>query len=104
DAVDRKERPKMIASNRAPRIRLLIAAAAIAVVGPLALAGASQGAAETGTFQFQNTETAPIDLSGPCLGAGAVATLTQIESGAGRFTEDGPPPFGFPDQDNGTSE
>src|SRR5689334_14095288 len=88
----------MIVSKRAPRIRMLIAAAAIAVGGPPALADA-----ETGAFQFQNTETAPIDLSGPCLGAGAVGTLTQIESGAGRFTENGPPAFGFHDHATVTS-
>jgi hypothetical protein len=83
--------------------RTLVAALAIAVLGPFALAGVSQGAAETGAFQFQATGTVPIDFTGTCLGPGAIGTLTQVETGAGRFTENGPPTFGFHDHATVTS-
>jgi hypothetical protein len=92
--------PPMTAST--PR-RMLVAALAIAVLGLLALAGASHGAAETGTFQFQTTETDPIDLTATCLGPGATGTITSTDTVVGRFTENGPPAFGFHDHGTSTS-
>jgi hypothetical protein len=78
------------------RPRPLIAALAIAVLGLMVLAGASHGAADTGTFQFQTPpDTEPIDLTGTCLGPGATGTITGTDTVVGRFTENGPPAFGF---------
>lgn len=83
--------------------RTLAAALAIAVLGPLVLTSASHGAAETGTFPIQGTATDRIDLSGTCLGPGAIGTITTTETGTGRFTENGPPAFGFHDHATVTS-
>jgi hypothetical protein len=81
--------------------RALVAALAVAVLGLLALAGATHGAAETGSFQFQNTFTDQVNDTGTCLGPGATGTITGTETVVGRFTENGPPAFGF--HDHGTS-
>jgi hypothetical protein len=75
--------------------RTLVAALAIAVLGLLVLAGASHGAAETGSFQFQEPVSDTVDLTGTCLGPGATGMLTGTDTGVGRFTENGPPAFGF---------
>jgi len=83
--------------------RTLAAALAIAVLGPLVLTSASHGAAETGTFPIQGTATNPIDLGDTCLGPGAIGTITTTEAGTGRFTENGPPAFGFHDHATVTS-
>jgi hypothetical protein len=79
----------------------LAAALAIVVLGMLVLASLSHAAAETGTFQFQQTETDRIDLSGTCLGA--TGTITRADTVVGRFTEHRPPAFGFHDHGTATS-
>ena len=71
---------------------LAMPATALALLVPAAV---TQGAAETGTFSFENALSEPQDLTGTCLGAGAIGTLTGTEVVAGRFTENGPPAFGF---------
>lgn len=83
--------------------RTLVAALTIAVLTLLLLAGKSHGAAETGTFQFQITETDPIDLTATCLGPDATGTITRTDTVIGRFTENGPPAFGFHDHATATS-
>src|SRR5512132_3435303 len=83
--------------------RKFFAALAIAALAVLVLASASHGAAETGTFQFQTTETDPIDLTATCLGPGAIGTITTTDTVVGRFTENGPPAFGFHDHGTSTS-
>ena len=88
----------------APRFRTLIAALAIAVLAPLVIAGASNGAAETGSFQFQNQFADTVDDSGTCLGPGATGTISVTETVSGRFTENGPPTFGFHDHGTATSD
>ena len=80
----------MTASRLARALALPVTALALLVP-----AAASQGAAETGTFSFTNAVSEPQDLTGTCLGAGAIGTLTGTETVAGRFTENGPPSFGF---------
>lgn len=89
----------MTASTR----RRLVATAATALIGMLALAGASQGAAETGSFAFQDPFTDMVDDTGTCLGAGAVGTISGTDTVVGRFTENGPPAFGFHDHGTVTS-
>jgi hypothetical protein len=71
---------------------LALPVTALALLVPAAV---SQGAAETGTFSFTNALSEPLDLTGTCLGAGAIGTLTGTETVVGRFTENGPPSFGF---------
>jgi hypothetical protein len=83
--------------------RTVLAALAIAAVALLALADTSHGAAETGTFTFQSSETDPIDLTATCLGSGASGTITRTDEVVGRFTENGPPAFGFHDHATATS-
>ena len=84
--------------------RRLVATAATALIGMLALAGASQGAAETGSFgPFQEPFTDTVDHTGTCLGPGAVGTISGIDTVAGHFTENGPPAFGFHDHGTVTS-
>ena len=80
----------MTASRLARALALPVTALALLVP-----AAASQGAAETGTFPIENVLSEPMDLTGTCLGAGAIGTLTGTEVGAGRFTENGPPALGF---------
>ncbi len=80
----------MTASRLARAFALPVTALALLVP-----AAASQGAAETGTFSFTNVLSEPQDLTGTCLGAGAIGTLTGTEAVTGRFTENGPPSFGF---------
>jgi hypothetical protein len=87
----------------APRLRTLITALAIAALTPLVVAGASDGAAETGSFQFQDQFSDVVDDSGTCLGAGATGTIEGTETVSGRFTENGPPAFGFHDHGTVTS-
>jgi hypothetical protein len=82
----------MIASTLARKLRRC---AALAALGLLALAGTSYGQAETGSFQAQNTFTDTEDDTATCLGPGASGTITATETVAGRFTENGPPTFGF---------
>ena len=82
----------MIASPFARKPWLCLPLALLALLVPV---GASQGAAQTGTFQFQNTYTDQVDLSGTCLGA--TGTITGTDNVSGRFTENGPPAFGFHD-------
>jgi hypothetical protein len=81
--------------------RALVVAIAIAVLGLLAFAGVSQGAAETGSFEFSDTFSEPVDFTGTCLGQGASGTLTHTETTVGHYTENGPPAFGF--HDHGTT-
>ena len=84
--------------------RRLVATAATALIGMLALAGASQGAAETGSFgPFQEPFTDTVDHTGTCLGPGAIGTISGIDTVAGHFTENGPPSFGFHDHGTVTS-
>jgi hypothetical protein len=80
----------MTASRLARALAMPVTALALLVP-----AAVSQGAAETGTFAFENALSEPLDLTGTCLGAGAIGTLTGTEVLAGRFTENGPPSFGF---------
>lgn len=84
--------------------RTLMAALAIAMLAPLAVATASHGAAETGSFQLQNQFVDTVDDSGTCLGPGATGTITGTETGVGRYTENGPPAFGFHDHGTITSD
>jgi hypothetical protein len=88
----------------APCLRTLTAALAIAVLTPLVTAGASNGAAETGSFQFQDQFSDIVDDSGTCLGPGATGTIEGTETVSGRFTENGPPAFGFHDHGTATSD
>lgn len=81
--------------------RTLAAALAIAVLGLLSFAGVSHGAAVTGTFEFPEAFSEPVDFTGTCLGAGASGTLTHSVTTVLHFTSSGPPAFGF--QDHGTS-
>ena len=81
----------------APRLRALLASLAIAVPGLLLAAAASPGAAETGTFSISDTIFDQVDLSQTCLGSGATGTFSGTTTGWGRFTENGPPAFGFHD-------
>jgi hypothetical protein len=90
----------MTASKR----RTLVVALTIAVLGLLAIAGVSQGAAVTGTFEFSDTFSAPVDFTGTCLGPGASGTLTHIETTVGHFTGNGPPAFGFHDHATSTDD
>jgi hypothetical protein len=76
---------------------MLGAALAIGAVGLLGPVGASHGAAETGTFPIDGTFIDQVDDTGSCLGAGATGTITGTETGSGRYTENGPPAFGFHD-------
>ncbi len=80
--------------NASPLARSLgiPAAAALALLVPV---GASFGAAETGTFTFSDQASDTLDLTATCLGT--TGTLTGTEVVAGRFTENGPPAFGFHD-------
>jgi hypothetical protein len=81
--------------------RRLVATAAAALIGMLALAGASQGAAETGSFgPFVEPFTDTVDHTGTCLGPGAIGTISGTDTVVGHFTENGPPAFGF--HDHGT--
>jgi hypothetical protein len=67
--------------------RTFAAAVAIAVLGLLALSGASPGAAVTGTFgPAQWPVTGPFDYSATCLGPGATGTFTGTETLVLRFT------------------
>jgi hypothetical protein len=63
--------------------RTFAAAVAIAVLGLLALSGASPGAAVTGTFW---PVTGPFDYSATRLGPGATGTFTGTETLVLRFT------------------
>ena len=83
--------------------RRLVATAAAALLGMLALAGVSQGAAETGSFEVQGPFTDPVDHTGTCLGRGAIGTISGTDTVVGRFTENGPPAFGFHDHGTVTS-
>ena len=84
--------------------RRLVATVATALLGMLALAGASQGAAETGSFgPFQGPFTDTVDHTGTCLGPGAIGTISGTDTVVGRFTEPGPPAFGFHDHGTVTS-
>ena len=78
----------------APRLarRLAPPLAALALLLP---AAASQGAAETGSFSSTDPVSDTLDLTGTCLGAGAIGTLSGTETVVGRFTENGPPALGF---------
>jgi hypothetical protein len=85
--------------------RRLAAALATGVLGALALAGTSQGAAETGTFgPFVQPFSDTVDDSGTCMGPGAVGTITGTETVVGRYTENGPPALGFHDHGTFTNE
>jgi len=75
--------------------RTLVAAMAIAVLTLLVFAGASHGAADTGTFQFQEPLFGTVDFTDTCLGPGATGTVTGTGTGVGRFTQNGPPTFAF---------
>ena len=88
----------------APKPRTLIAALAIAALAPLPFAAASLGAADAGSFQFQEQFTDTVDDTGTCLGPGATGTVTGTETVAGRYTENGPPAFGFHDHGTATSD
>lgn len=68
------------------------AAAALALLVP---AGASFGAAETGTFAFSEPVSDSLDLSATCLATTGSLTGTNVV--AGRYTENGPPALGFHD-------
>jgi len=81
--------------------RTLAVTAAIAVSSLLMFVGASWGAAETGTFPIHDRFSESEDDSASCLGPTAVGTVTGTATGAGRFTENGPPAFGF--HDHGTA-
>jgi hypothetical protein len=80
----------MTASPLARRLAPPLAALAL-----LAPAVAAQGASETGTFSFPNAISDHQDLSWTCLGPGATGTMSGTETVNGRFTENGPPSFGF---------
>jgi len=83
----------------------LVAALAAGVLGMLALAGTSQGAAETGTFgPFVQPLSGTSDDTGTCLGPDAVGTISGTETVFGHFTENGPPAFGFHDHGTITNE
>jgi hypothetical protein len=85
--------------------RRLVAALAAGVLGMLALAGTSQGAAETGTFgPFVQPFTDTVDDTGTCLGPGAVGTISGTETVFGHYTENGPPAFGFHDHGTFTNQ
>jgi hypothetical protein len=89
---------------RASTLRRLAATAATALLGMLALAGASQGAAETGSFgPFQVPFNDTVDDTGTCLGTGATGTISGVDTVVGRFTENGPPTLGFHDHGTVTS-
>lgn len=84
--------------NASPLARSLgiPAAAALALLVP---AGASFGAAETGTFSFTDQISEPLDLTATCLGTTGIRTGPNVV--VGRFTENGPPSLGF--HDHGTA-
>jgi hypothetical protein len=82
--------------------RTLAGTLAAAVLGTLAMGGSAHGAAETGTFgPFAGPFAATAVDTGTCLGPGVTVTITGTETVTGRFTENGPPAFGF--HDHGTS-
>src|SRR5215213_1351927 len=84
--------------------RRLVVTAATALIGMLALAGAPQGAAETGSFgPSQGPFTDAVDFTGTCIGPGAIGTISGIDTVVGHFTENGPPAFGFHDHGTVTS-
>jgi hypothetical protein len=45
-----------------------------------------------------------VDDTGTCLGAGATGTITGTETVVGRYTENGPPAFGFHDHGTATTD
>jgi hypothetical protein len=73
----------------------LVAALVISVLGLLVLAGPSPGAANPGTFQFQEPVVGTVDFTDTCLGPGATGTIAGTGTGVGRYTENGPPTFAF---------
>jgi hypothetical protein len=75
--------------------RTLAAALAIAALTFLVLAGTSHGAADAGSFQFQEPLVGTVDFTDTCLGPGATGTITGTGTGVGRYTENGPPTFAF---------
>jgi hypothetical protein len=77
----------------ASKPRTLVVALAIAVLGALAVAGVSRAAAVTGTFEFPETFSEPVDFTGTCLGAGASGTVTHEATTVLHFT--GTPAMGF---------
>jgi hypothetical protein len=77
--------------RRLRRCRAVAAPAAVLVL--LALAGTASGRAEVGTFHFQEPFSDTI-TDYPCF-EGVVGTITGTETIDGRFTENGPPAFGF---------
>jgi hypothetical protein len=81
----------------APRLRALLASLAIAVPGLLLAAAASPGAAETGTFPIDDTFSDQVELPQTCPGGGATGAMSGTDTGLGRYTENGPPAFGFHD-------
>jgi hypothetical protein len=84
--------------------KALVAALALALLSTLPSAGAALRAAETGTFPIQETFSETVDFSGTCLGTSAIATITGTATGAGHFTENGPPAFGFHDHGTVTTD
>lgn len=86
----------------ASKPRTLVVALAIALLGLLAIAGVSQGAAVTGTFEFSESFSTPVDLTDTCLGAGASGTLTHTATTVGRFTANAV--FGFEDHQTITDD
>ena len=72
--------------------RLAPPLAALALLLP---AVGAQGASETGTFSSSDDILEQQDLSGTCLGPGAIGTISGTQTVSGRYTENGPPAFGF---------
>ena len=84
----------MTASTPARRLRLWRAVAApAAVLVLLALAGTASGSAEVGNFHSEEPFSDTI-TDYPCF-EGVVGTISGTETIDGRFTEKGPPAFGF---------
>lgn len=80
-----------LTSRRPP----LTCAAAI-LLTTLVLAAAAYGSAETGTFgPDTSTITDTVDTSGNCLAQFGTGTLAGTQTVTGRFTENGPPTYGF---------
>ena len=74
----------------------------LAVLALLLPAATAQSASETGTFSFTESISDTLDLSATCLAT--TGTLTGTDTVNGRFTENGPPAFGFHFHGSGTVE